>query len=53
VELLHRIGAVEVLAGASALQDGGVGQHVQVRVDAAQGPVLAKVLAPGRVELLK
>jgi flagella basal body P-ring formation protein FlgA len=44
---------VEVLAGANALQDGGVGQHVQVRVDASQGAVLARVVAPGRVELMK
>lgn len=53
VELVHRLGAVDVLADASALQDGEIGQHVQVRVAAAQGPVLARVIAPGRVELLK
>ena len=53
VELLHRLGAVEILADASALQDGEIGQHVQVRVEASRGPVLARVVAPGRVELLK
>ncbi|MGM9489675.1 flagellar basal body P-ring formation chaperone FlgA [Ideonella sp. YS5] len=51
VELVHRMGVVEVLAAASALQDGEIGQHVQVRVDASQGPVMARVVAPGRVEL--
>jgi flagella basal body P-ring formation protein FlgA len=53
VELVHRLGAVEVLAGASSLQDGEIGQHVQVRVEASQGPVLARVIAPGRVELMR
>jgi flagella basal body P-ring formation protein FlgA len=53
VELVHRLGAVEVLADASALQDGEIGQHVQVRVQASGGPVLAQVIAPGRVELMK
>lgn len=53
VELMHRLGAVQVLAGANALQDGDPGQHIQVRVDGAQGAVLARVTEPGRVELLK
>jgi flagella basal body P-ring formation protein FlgA len=53
VELLHRIGAVEVLATASALQDASVGQRVQVRVGAAHGAVMARVVAPGRVELVQ
>lgn len=51
VTLAHTLGAVEVVASALALQDGEVGQHVQVRADGAQGPVLGKVVAPGRVEL--
>lgn len=53
VELLHRMGAVEVLATANALQDADVGQRVQVRLDAAQGAVMARVVAPGRVELVR
>jgi flagella basal body P-ring formation protein FlgA len=53
VELVHKLGAIEVLASASALQDAEIGQHVQVRVEASQGPVLARVTAPGRVELMK
>jgi hypothetical protein len=35
------------------LQDGDEGQHIQVRVDGAQGAVLARVIEPGKVELLK
>ena len=53
VELLNQLGAVQVLAAASALQDGDQGQHIQVRVDGAQGAVLARVIETGRVELLK
>ncbi|HEV8690099.1 MAG TPA: flagellar basal body P-ring formation chaperone FlgA [Ideonella sp.] len=53
VELVHQLGAVQVLAAANALQDGDQGQHIQVRVDGAQGAVLARVIEPGRVELLK
>jgi flagella basal body P-ring formation protein FlgA len=46
-----RVGGIEVLAAAQALQDADVGQRIQVRVDAAKGPVLATVLEPGRVEI--
>lgn len=53
VELIHRLGAVQVLASASALQDGDTGQHIQVRPDSSQAAVLARVVEPGRVELLK
>jgi flagella basal body P-ring formation protein FlgA len=53
VELLHRLGAVQVMSSASALQDGDTGQHIQVRPDSSQGAVLARVIEPGRVELLK
>jgi len=53
VELLHRMGAVEVLASAEALQDGEPGEHVQVRLQAAGGAVLARVMSAGKVELIK
>ncbi|HEX5682644.1 MAG TPA: flagellar basal body P-ring formation chaperone FlgA [Ideonella sp.] len=53
VELLHQVGAVRVSAAANALQDGDAGQHIHVRIDAAQGAVLARVIEPGRVELIK
>lgn len=53
VEVVYRVGAVEVSSPGSALQDGGVGQHIQVRADGARGPVLARVVGTGRVELLQ
>lgn len=53
VEVVYRVGAVEVSSPGSALQDGGVGQHIQVRADGARGPVLARVMGAGRVELLQ
>lgn len=53
IEAHHRWGGVEVLAAAQALQDGDVGQHIQVRIDGALGPVLARVTGSERVELLR
>lgn len=53
VELVHRLGAVQVVASASALQDGDVGQHIQVRPSSSQAAVLARVIEPGKVELYK
>lgn len=52
VQLVSRIGEVEVLAQAEALQDGDVGHPIQVRIAAATGPVPARVVGPGRVEFL-
>lgn len=46
-----RVGGIEVQAGAMALQEGSVGQQVQIRTDAARAPVLATVLETGRVEI--
>jgi flagellar basal body P-ring formation protein FlgA len=53
IELVLRGGGVEVRAEGTALQDGEVGQEVQVRVEAARGPVLARVVASGKVEWLR
>lgn len=53
IQLVHRLGAVEVVANARALQDGDPGQHIQVRPGNAQGPVMARVIEPGMVELMK
>lgn len=53
VLLSSRVGGIEVLAAAQALQDADVGQRVQVRVDAAQGPVLATVREPGLLEIIR
>jgi flagella basal body P-ring formation protein FlgA len=51
VHLRSRIGGVEVVAQAHALQDANVSQRVRLRVDAARGPVLATVLEPGWAEI--
>jgi flagella basal body P-ring formation protein FlgA len=51
VHLRSRIGGVEVVAEARALQDANVSQTVRLRVDAARGPVLATVLEPGWAEI--
>ena len=53
VLLSSRVGAVEVLTSAQALQDADVGQRIPVRVDASQGPVLATVREPGFLEIIK
>lgn len=53
VQVVHRMGAVEVQATASALQDGDPGRNIQVRISANQSPVLARVMAAGQVELIK
>lgn len=53
VQVLHRMGAVEVQATANALQDGDLGKTIQVRISANQPPVLARVMAAGQVELIK
>lgn len=53
VQVVHRLGAVEVQAVAKALQDGEVGKNIQVRISASQPPVLARVMAAGQVELVK
>lgn len=53
VQVVHRLGAVEVQAIANALQDGEVGKNIQVRISASQSPVLARVTAAGQVELVK
>ena len=51
VHLRSRIGGVEVVAEAHALQDANVNQRVRLRVDAARGPVLATVVEPGWAEI--
>jgi flagella basal body P-ring formation protein FlgA len=53
VQVVHRAGGVEVQTSAHALQDGEVGQNIQVRVSANQPPLLARVTAAGQVELVK
>lgn len=52
VQVLSRIGKVEVQARAQALRDGDPGQVIQVRVAAAAGAVPARVVGAGLVELL-
>ncbi len=51
VSLVNRLGGVEIVANALALQAGDPGQAVQVKVDAARTAVLARVVGPGKVEL--
>lgn len=51
ITLLSRTGTLELQASAEALQDGQVGQKVRVKATGAQAPVLALVVAPGRVEV--
>jgi flagella basal body P-ring formation protein FlgA len=53
VQVVHRMGAVEVQTTANALQDGDLGKNIQVRISASQSPVLARVMAAGQVELIK
>lgn len=53
VQLRSRVGGVEIVAQARALQDANLSQRVRVRVDAANGPVLATVLEPGWVEIVQ
>lgn len=53
VQLSYREGVLEILAAAQALQEGNPGQHVQIRVDVNKNPILARVVAPGKVELVK
>jgi flagellar basal body P-ring formation protein FlgA len=51
ITVLSRNGGLELQASAEALQDGQVGQKVRVKTTGAQEPVLALVVAPGRVEV--
>jgi len=46
-----RVGDIVLEARAQALQQGGLGQRVLVRVANAQGPVLGQVVEPGVVEI--
>lgn len=48
-----RRGAVTVRTQGEALQDGQTGQRVLVRLSAAAAPVLAQVLEPGLVEVMR
>ncbi len=52
VALHMKSGPVELVARAQALQDGEVGQVVQVRSSNGSAPVAARVVAAGRVEAL-
>jgi flagella basal body P-ring formation protein FlgA len=51
VALRVRAGAMEMESRAEALQNGGIGQLVNVKPRGATGTLEARVLAPGRVEL--
>jgi flagella basal body P-ring formation protein FlgA len=51
VTLLARHGGIELESPAEALQDGRVGQPVRVRPTGASGSIVARVVAPGRVEI--
>lgn len=51
IALHSRVGGVEIVADAHALQDGQVGDRVNVRVHAARGPVYARVVGSGVAEI--
>lgn len=51
VTLLSRHRGIELESPAEALQDGQLGQAVRVRSAGASGSVVARVVAPGRVEI--
>jgi flagella basal body P-ring formation protein FlgA len=52
VTLLARHGGIELESPAEVLQDGQVGQPVRVRSAGSSGSIVARVVAPGRVEVL-
>jgi flagella basal body P-ring formation protein FlgA len=51
VTLLARQGGIELEGPAEALEDGQVGQPVRVRSAGSSGSIVARVVAPGRVEV--
>lgn len=51
VTLLARQGGIELEGPAEALEDGHVGQAVRVRSAGSSGSIVARVIAPGRVEV--
>jgi flagella basal body P-ring formation protein FlgA len=53
VVLVHREGALEVRRDAAALQEGDVGTRISVRPALGTAAVMARVTAPGTVELVK
>lgn len=46
-----RMGGIDVQTSALALQDAAIGQKLQIRIDAAQGPVIGTLSRPGWVEV--
>jgi flagella basal body P-ring formation protein FlgA len=51
VHLIDRRGGIEIEAVAVALQAGNVGQTISARIDKATASILARVVAPGELEI--
>jgi flagella basal body P-ring formation protein FlgA len=51
VRLIDRRAGIEIEALAVALQAGNVGQTISARIDKATASILARVVAPGELEI--